>query len=564
MDSNTLIQNFFIYYDNNDFLVTPNIPDKKLSNMCKAMSYDNHKSVIALYDSTLFGSASEGILITGDRIIYKKGSEYFNIAYIDLESSKEIKIEEKNGDSIKIIKGIDIVTDKSCYTLKGNDLKDSLYKLLSELLTQLIEKATSYEAVDLLQPIEEMPEELKMAYLKFIVNMSFYDDKSIDCKELAEIMFLADRIKIDNYNNIMDYILELDDLTIQSEDSLLEIIKQYSKPVHFEPIIFSIVKDMFSVHIGSKLLGKMYENGKASIPDNIKIEYVEKHKKLLNINDNKINTAREEVVKQYKILVEDVDNDTIKMLIKDSAIKAIAVGIPIGAVYLSGSVLGLSAAGMTSGLATLGMGGILGLSSMATGIGVVALIGVGVYHGLNLLTTDKELSKYELSRQFVIRVIQNTQKSISIMIDYINSIVVKLNTAVEHNNLQDNKIKELEKKVTMLIGSLKTMNDKQKMAQNAEIRIRCPKHLEIKRLNSAGNNKELYNFIISNYDTCIVNKNGEETKVLALKRGLSTEILEKLAQSLHEVGYFDTSNIAKEKISNLADSTISNISKFFK
>ena len=54
-----------------------------------------------------------------------------------------------------------------------------------------------------------------------------------------------------------------------------------------------------------------------------------------------------------------------------------SAGVPVGAVAVSGSVFGLSAAGITSGLAALGMG--LG---MAGGIGAVAALGVGSFFGV--------------------------------------------------------------------------------------------------------------------------------------------------------------------------------------
>ena len=55
-----------------------------------------------------------------------------------------------------------------------------------------------------------------------------------------------------------------------------------------------------------------------------------------------------------------------------------SVGVPVGTVAASGSVVGLSAAGITSGLAALGMG-----AGMATGVGVAVAIGVGSYFGVN-------------------------------------------------------------------------------------------------------------------------------------------------------------------------------------
>lgn len=65
---------------------------------------------------------------------------------------------------------------------------------------------------------------------------------------------------------------------------------------------------------------------------------------------------------------------------KAAAAGLAAVGIPIAAVYVSGSVIGLSAAGITSGLAALGLG--LG---MVPGIGVAVLMGIGAFLGVRAL-----------------------------------------------------------------------------------------------------------------------------------------------------------------------------------
>ena len=73
-----------------------------------------------------------------------------------------------------------------------------------------------------------------------------------------------------------------------------------------------------------------------------------------------------------QILAGQISDSQIANHAKTLAAKASAVGMPIAAVYLSGSVVGLSASGITSGLAALGLGGVLGLSSMVTGIGTAS------------------------------------------------------------------------------------------------------------------------------------------------------------------------------------------------
>lgn len=72
-----------------------------------------------------------------------------------------------------------------------------------------------------------------------------------------------------------------------------------------------------------------------------------------------------------------------------------AVGVPLAAVYVSGSVIGLSAAGITSGLAALGLG--LG---MVPGIGVVALLGAGIFLSVRwLLHTSAQPGREQLQAE---------------------------------------------------------------------------------------------------------------------------------------------------------------------
>ena len=59
----------------------------------------------------------------------------------------------------------------------------------------------------------------------------------------------------------------------------------------------------------------------------------------------------------------------------------------------SGSVVGLSAAGISSGLAALGFGGLFGLSGMVTGIGALLVIGYGAKKGVDILSGKSDIEK---------------------------------------------------------------------------------------------------------------------------------------------------------------------------
>ena len=125
---------------------------------------------------------------------------------------------------------------------------------------------------------------------------------------------------------------------------------------------------------------------------------------------------------------------------KELGAKAGAVGVPLAAVYLSGSVIGMSAAGLTSGLATLGLGGFLGFSSMATGIGVAVLLGVGAYKGIKHLTGANEIDKTKRRELMLNEVIKQTQSTVSYLMEDINFITIKLNDVIVNHGVLYEKV----------------------------------------------------------------------------------------------------------------------------
>jgi hypothetical protein len=104
--------------------------------------------------------------------------------------------------------------------------------------------------------------------------------------------------------------------------------------------------------------------------------------------------------------------------LKNASAGLAAVGVPITALYFSGSVIGLSAAGVTSGLAALGLG--LG---MVPGIGVIVVIGVVAFYGFKRLVgggtqrrQSREGAERERRAQLVIQNLHNAVRHLTLRI----------------------------------------------------------------------------------------------------------------------------------------------------
>ena len=110
---------------------------------------------------------------------------------------------------------------------------------------------------------------------------------------------------------------------------------------------------------------------------------------------NEQRTAMQRYAEEVRRIREHgIDDNHAADAIKAAVSGMTAVGVPIAAVVYSGSVVGLSAAGITSGLAALGLG-----AGMIPGIGVAILIGTAAFVGLNYLFDTGNKRKKEQYRR---------------------------------------------------------------------------------------------------------------------------------------------------------------------
>lgn len=147
----------------------------------------------------------------------------------------------------------------------------------------------------------------------------------------------------------------------------------------------------------------------------------------LKISDEQLEAIEKFIQKMREIRVRGIDDNYAADAIKVAASGLSAVGIPIAAVWFSGSVIGLSAAGITSGLA--GLGALIGIGGMVPGIGVAILVGAGIFMGVNALLDTGDKSKKaqfqaEKERKAQL-VIKNMQGSINQLVDQISELQEK-------------------------------------------------------------------------------------------------------------------------------------------
>ncbi len=526
--------------------IAPDIPEKKLNNAASSMKLqDNVGSVIALIDSTIFGSGKDGLAFTGERMVYKPAFSSPEIVdFHEIELAEYVRNVSVNDKGKEEVEEFTVITLKKGGSVKVKSIKECNLEKLAEFLNTIITQFDSFEEEDQLVALSEMSEDIKVAYMKVIVNMAYSDDGEVDKDEFAQILLLMTRLELSSESRftLREYITSSGELACL--DALIKIIDESCTPSHNKSVKISLVKDLFSVFMSVN--NGSHEN----------FTFFKDNKHLFNVSGEEVEFIIETLKLDFKMLNDDFSDDALARGMKDLGAKAGAVGVPLAAVYLSGSVVGMSAAGLTSGLATIGLGGALGFSSMATGIGVAVLLGVGAYKGIKHLTGANELDKIKRRELMLNEVIKQNQSTVSYLMEDINFITIKLNDAIVAHGVQDEKVKLLLKKVKLLTSAGSVLTQKGEAIQNKCYKLQCPNELNQEKLQSLtreATKQHIYTVVMSFYEEKTVQreKDGEtiSVNILTLREGVSTMEMEKLAKIFEAIGYYKAADVIKGKLS---------------
>ncbi|WP_156824326.1 hypothetical protein [Thioalkalivibrio sp. ALE20] len=519
--------------------VSPEIPQAKLTNAVDAFSFEGEEgAILGLVDTTIRGNGKEGLIVTGERIIRKAPSQtkvfkFEEVKQATYESRPEAKFTEPK--EVLQVETIDGDTHE-LYYLSQIDLKE-----FGDFINEVVTEFDEYHEQEQLIPICDLSDELKSNYIKVIANMAIDNEGVVDDQEFAELLSLMSRLNIspDLRNDLRLYFASPEESS--PTEKLISAIDKEIPDGMKKAVHISLVKDIISVH--SALSGEASKE----------FSFLEKNKEFFDVNDDEIDVAVMAIENDKKMLNRDYTDDDLTKSIKEMSAKASAVGVPLGAVYLSGSVVGLSAAGMSSGLAALGMGGILGFSSMATGIGAAVMLGVFAYKGFKSLA-DSGLDEADKRRELMLQeVIRQGQKTTSLIIEDINALSVQLSEALASANATEEKLNELAQKLKQYVSASRKISSRTDEAQASKERLKSPEYVEVNRLvelTKQESSKKHYDFIIKSYvkygeDASNSDLAKEDCETLKLRDDLGETEFQDLASSFEAIKYneINTTNI---------------------
>ena len=250
--------------------------------------------------------------------------------------------------------------------------------------------------------VEDLPDDVKESYLSVLVWFVHVDDKQIDERELCEIQLLMTQVQCSaTVRKAVRANLENPPNSIAQEQ--INCILKHGAVERTDMALAlkcSLMKDAIRVYRATSEGSACGQPRISQLAD------------ILELDDHQVQFIEDACLQDEKILAGELSDSQIANAAKGMVAQAASVGVPVAAIYLSGSVAGLSAAGITSGLAALGLGGVLGLSAMVSGIGVAVVGGVVAYKGVQWALGGSKRSRASLREMMLQEVLRTHQRAI--------------------------------------------------------------------------------------------------------------------------------------------------------
>lgn len=412
------------------FNLAENAKSETIKNAIKAYAEEvDINNVIGICDFTLFNNGKEGILFTTAGVYIKETlTTPYSFKYSEIESVSMISKGKKDCDGTLIVE-----------TVNGKSMTISTVFVNKSVLLEFLENAKVLSEQGMVATndryliIEDMSEEIKFAYISY--TAAFADlDNEISPAELNRLYLLMVRIKASSElrQNIMHTINDT-----HEANECINVIKAHVPVSSLKAVAISLIKDLIVI------AGVSYNDF-----DNNQKVFLNQIMNSFSIDSKEVELIQESIDLEQKYLKGEIDEKKFVKGMQALGANAAAIGFPIAAVYLSGSVVGLSAAGITSGLASLGLGGVLGLSSMVTGVGVVVLIAVAAHAGIKWISNKGNNEKTKNKRELLLaEAMRKNQETINALIADIGILSKDLEECII--NLQENEARI--RKITIMV-----------------------------------------------------------------------------------------------------------------
>jgi hypothetical protein len=291
--------------------------------------------------------------------------------------------------------------------------------------------------------LEVRPEEVKALYARVLALQSLVDER-LDPREIEYLYVFMSRMGLSSDSREeVGRALHTKDVSPADVVRLVEEVIS-AVPDNQDEMAASMIKDLVQVSRADKVVLPLEQ---ASIELAAEARFGERAPRIIEL-------AEKTLKYEQALLDGKVSAGELEAHAKEIVAVATAASVPITALFFSGSVVGLSAAGITSGLAALGLGGLLGLSAMVTGIGAVVVIGVTAYAATRWALGGKERELARQREHMIQEIIKSHQGAIEDLAEDQSAIAMKLAEYVSRSDQNEARLARLKEELQMFTAAL--------------------------------------------------------------------------------------------------------------
>lgn len=402
--------------------IAPNIDSKKLTNATtKIAKQIDPSTVLGIYDSTVFESAKEGLVFTGNKLFISYAFCKYEITLDQVEIATYHREEvEKENNKIEIKEYL-VVDNKD-----GSNTKIQKYqcplglKIIEEFLNGVVETITDFKEVKQNIILQDLNDEIIETYLSIVTTYLYTDDMQIDEIEYKQLITLMSQIKISK-----PVAMRLRDIRLNPTIEELNMERLINK-LHIQLDEYKI-DQMF---INQALYLDLLSIRNTDIEENSKNPILLECKPLLKITDDHVKCLIQKIEGDQKIVNERLDNNQVKEVTDELIAVAGSSGVVLGALLLTGGV----STGIWGGLMTLALASTGGLA-----LGLVAIGGLsfGAYKGLKYFSGTSEAEKYGVRLSTLQTIIENNKNALTYVIEDVNWITGKMREITDKMKTSD-------------------------------------------------------------------------------------------------------------------------------
>lgn len=430
----------------------------------------NPAYIAAVYDTTLFGSAKEGLAFTGEKIYYREAfSEPIEIDLNKVIGSEysEQKIVDSNGkEKTSYELTIKFEDEKENIILNGSG-SSRISKALADFLNKFVEEVSETASTDHQKTLKDCGDEVILAYLKVVTNFIRRNGK-MDTKSFVSLAELIGSLELneDLSNKLREYRNGTD--KIESNEKLIEIMKTEIEEGSQVEIFQSLINDLI-LTVPYDKYGELKND----------LDFKEIQEKL-NVTDEQVDFFIEKYTQDREIIANRTTDKEAKKMREELAGIAGATGASLAAFGVTGMMVGAFGEFGALALATMSTGGI------ALAVAGITTAGIVGYNGIKKLSSGR-LEDSVIRQSLLQNALQRHEAGMQLMISDINYLTNEITKQAEAAKNNSDKIKILFEKIKQLKYTNEAINHSRKSEQYNRrelILSDLPKSLEVEKLDS--------------------------------------------------------------------------------